>query len=477
MTGEGWATGFDAVLAHCDEQRARQEKAVRAAQERASNHRDPGRPISTTLLPHVIPEHVNAAIAKPTWGEGEGQDQTRLFKRLVRDVAHPLLLRGYIAEEFIAFMPDYVPPPIQVWRGGERVEAARENVLWEEITTRGRRARYPGQYEPMIAKAFKYAEENIGRGVIPDSDQPAYITALIDLWRGAAGAGRVRLTRCEAGILDYVMHQMRARGFLNVTCPSREVARAVGADNHLAVWRALKHLADDGVLICRSKGVALAGRAAIYCLSPQIQEKRCLHPQTPATTGSKRQRPERTRGSEKHASHGTSPSLKPVKPLVKPYFDERQQVKHTYSLRGKRGISDPHASPGSIGMFHPLSGAGVRLVSDQDLDPPAELVADGPAAVEDYYARLWGAWAVLWPGRWPKAPHLPHGQLVVMESAQAAQMWVRTVVLTLGRGKSSPASSDAQAGLQLWLASQLERHRWRAAYQATNPPPHPKGRP
>ena len=104
--------------------------------------------------------------------------------------------------------------PLRPLRGGSAAKGCpvqRRNVLWEEITSRGCRQRYPGQYEPMVLKAFKFAEEHIGRGVIPDEDQPAYIEALIDHWTAAISGQRIALTDLEVEVVAYVMWSMRSR--------------------------------------------------------------------------------------------------------------------------------------------------------------------------------------------------------------------------------------------------------------------------
>jgi hypothetical protein len=429
-------TGFDALRRHLDEQRMRRERVTKKP---ASRHRDPGRPISTTLLSHRIPEHVDAAIASSTDWEGGGQDQRLLFGRLKRDVAHPLLLRGFSADEFLDFMPGYTPPPTR--------EGPRSNVLWQELTTRGRRTRHPNL---IVTKAFKFAEETVGNGFISDQDQPEYVAALTDLWTGALAIGRVALLPLEVGVLRYVMGQMRARGYLNVACPCREVGKEVGV-KHLRAWRALQGLAEDGVLICRSKGDAGKREAAIYCLSPEIPENhRATKP--------------------KESSYGTSPSVKPGNLQVKRHFEKDGQAKHTNSLRALPP-STPATSSGSIGMFHRPLTEGVYAAATKDLQLPEVVIAGGPNAVEDHYTRLWGAWAVLWPDRWPKSSCLPHEQLLVFDSQRAAQKWVRSVLFAPEtRKRPLLATIEAHAGLQLWLECQLERHKWRAQYQGGGGP-------
>lgn len=436
-TGPGLETGFGPLRRHIEQRRAGGQSTTKKSVE--CQH-DPGRPISTTLLSHRIPKYVDDAIASPTDWEGAGQDQRLLFRRLQRDVAYPLVLRGFSAEEFLNFMPAYTPPPSK--------EGQRRNVLWEELTHRGRRIRHPQQYEPMVVKAFKYAHEALGQGFIPDEDQPEYIAALTDMWRGLLAAGQIALSPLEAGVLDYVMHQMHARSFLNVTCPLRDVAATLGV-NYLRVRRALQRLSDDGVLVCRSRGNAQRRKAGIYCLAPRLPAERTVAIQ------------------EKSSSYGTALTLLHQKPQVNTDFGGEGHMKHTNSLRvscspTSPSCSKPAASSGSMGMFQRFSGEGVHSVNTDGLDFPKELLIEGPAAIESYYARLWGAWAVLWPGRWPKAPHLPQTELVVMESEDAARNWVGAALIHLGRGKRlSNVLLDAHAGLQLWLGSQIELHEWR----------------
>jgi len=229
-----------------------------------------GRAISTTLLPHLIPPHVDAALSRPTFEEGCEQDRRRLWNRLRYEVAASLVLRGYTAEEFCWVMPGHTPAPEYVRFSCKEPRAfPRHNVMWEEITHRGVRELPASRYEPMVLKAFKYAEERIGEGMIPDVDQPAYGEALIRRWTWGVERGWVVLSAVEAGVLAYVCDQMRSRGFVDVTCPAREVAKPLGVDRMVA-WRALKKLARDGVLICRSSGDAKGRMAAVYCLSFQL---------------------------------------------------------------------------------------------------------------------------------------------------------------------------------------------------------------
>jgi hypothetical protein len=439
--GHGLQMGFDALRRHRDEQRARQESATKRS---AKRHRDPGRPISRTLLSHHIPEHVNEAIASPTEWEGGGQDQRLLFKRLQCDVVYPLVLRGFSAQEFLDFMPTYTPPATR--------EGSRRNVLWEELTTRGRRERHPHQYEPIVVKAFKYAEEAIESGFVPDQDQPEYIAALSDWWHGVLTAGRISLLPAEIGVIKYVLAQMRIRGFLNVTCPCREVGKAIGV-RHVAAWRTLQDLAEDGILICRSRGVAGRREAAIYCLTPHLPEERM------ATK------------PEKSSSYGTGITLKQENQQVNSALGGQTRVKHTNSLRvsSSPNVGLPSSS-GSIGMFR-KPGEEFYTVSIDDLIPPKQVQEKGPDAVEDYYAQLWGAWAVLWPGRWPKAHHLPRRQVVVFPSRSIARWWVSGALRVLGDGQRR-ASTEAYSGLTLWLEIQLKRHEWHAAWQRLRSPDH-----
>jgi hypothetical protein len=327
-----FTVGLDALAAACEEQQARQEQAARAAQERADRYNDPGRVISTTLLAHRIPEHVNAALARPTWAEGEGQDRRRLFKRLRYEVAPSLVLRGWSAEEFCDVMPGYTLPRR---RGFQYCMVAPveyyhpHNALWDEITTRGRRELPPSRYEPMVLRAFKHAEERIGEGMIPDVDQPAYGEALAGRWTTAMEAGRVRLSPMEVKVVGWVCSQMRSRGYLNIACPAREVAKELGVADPKVAWRVLKKLADDRVLICRSKGHAIKRLAAIYCLSPQLPGGPGGPRQTPTEADSKHYRAERTERVERNHSHGTDASLGPVFPQVKVPFGESHRMPHT----------------------------------------------------------------------------------------------------------------------------------------------------
>src|SRR6516225_3889324 len=217
-----------------------------------------GRAISTTLLPHLIPPHVDAALSRPTFEEGCEQDRRRLWNRLRYEVAASLVLRGYTAEEFCWVMPGHTPAPEYVRFSCKEPRAfPRHNVMWEEITHRGVRELPASRYEPMVLKAFKHAEERIGEGMIPDVDQPAYGEALAGRWTTAMEAGRVRLSPMEVKVVGWVCSQMRSRGYLNIACPAREVAKELGVADPKVAWRVLKKLADDRVLICRSKGHAI----------------------------------------------------------------------------------------------------------------------------------------------------------------------------------------------------------------------------
>jgi hypothetical protein len=229
--------------------------------------------VDFTLLPHRIPRHVSDALATPTWAEGEEQDRRRLFKRLRYEIAPSLILRRWCAEEFCDVMPGYTLPRRPSFRycmAAPQDYYHPHNALWEEITTRGRREELPpSRYEPMVLKAFKFAEERLSEGLIPDIDQREYGDALIRRWVRGAERGLVAFTREEAGVLSYIADQMTARGYVDVTCPAREVARAVGVDR-MAAWRALKRLTRAGVLTCRSSGDAKRRLAAVYCFCPLL---------------------------------------------------------------------------------------------------------------------------------------------------------------------------------------------------------------
>jgi hypothetical protein len=282
-------TGLDALAAHYEAQRARRERARQALTARAAAYQDPGLVISTTLIRRRrIPEHVNEILARPTWQhEDEAQDQRKLLKPLVR-IAYSLLLRGYDAEQFLDMMPGYTPPPAY-WRycNDQIMRSPRQNILWEELTTRGRRYRDPTQ---LVLQAFKFAQENLDRGVLPDKDKPTYIEALITHWDTEITAGRVRLTKTEAKVLGYLTDQMRRRGFLKIACPCRQVAKEVGITDRTTAWAALKLLADDGVLILHSKGVGTpGGKANVYSLSPEVPAGRVAPGGPPRATRSRNQ--------------------------------------------------------------------------------------------------------------------------------------------------------------------------------------------
>lgn len=326
-----FSVGMDAVLQEVEEHSAKREAAIRAAKEKADHRRDPGLVIDATLLRHRIPEHVNVILARPSWTEGEQQDQRVVFRR-VKQVAHSLLLRGYDAEEFLKMMPDYTPPSVPFRYPqhctDERLvyprKGARENILWQELTTRGRRRQDPA---PKVIKAFKYAQEHIDTGIMPDADKPEYIETLLKTrWEGPLEKGEVTgFLPLDRKVLNFVFDQMRTRNFLKVACPCREVAGAIGVADHKRVWRVLRNLTEDEVLICHGRGEWYGSnrpknaKAAVYSLAPQVPAGYRRPEQIPPTARSKNQRSQRTKKLEERDSiYGTAPRVNHENTQVKP---------------------------------------------------------------------------------------------------------------------------------------------------------------
>ena len=105
---------------------------------------------------------------------------------------------------------------------------------------------------------------------------------------------------------------------------------------------------------------------------------------------------------------------------------------------------------------------GVRLVPEGHLQLAPDVLAKGPDEVEQHCADEWGVWAVLWPGRWPGAPHIPQQVVLAFDSRRAAQQWVWEMLDQLGpeigpRKRHKKPSSAAHVGLQVWLRRQLDR--------------------
>jgi hypothetical protein len=510
-TTPGWQVGFGPLLRAVEDAKERQRKVMEKARNRAAEYEDPGRPVDVHLLDHEIPPHVADAIATPTqWGPDGEQDQRLLHRRIKTRVARSLVLRGFGAEEFLAMLPTYTPPPGPDGRG-------RRNILWEELTTRGRRQRGPEQYEPIVTLAFKYATEDITHGRIEDEDQPDYITAVVGRWRDWIATRRVRLTDNETLAVNYVLHQMSARGFVNVACPSRQLADVMGVWDPKTAWRVLKTLTAAGVLICRKRGVGgwESGEAAVYCLSPAIPPKR---EQTPKGVRSKHQGPERPEPLDKGTFHGTATTLNRVNPQVKGHFPEVAKVPHTKTPNNYLTTGVPPAFPGSIGMWHPAALApdpaargieGVLVVRTGTLagfrqllttHPPGAIEAikaietieavrassateairattarwaektvkaveaartDETArairAVEDYYAGLSSAWGVLWTGlRCPLAPRVLSiaDRLVVFEAERVALRWMNDI-LPVPRAGEEPWP-DWRGDMAVWWLSRAE---------------------
>jgi len=276
--------GFEPLITHRAEVEAKRQKAIEKASRKAARHVDPGRPVSIHLLGHRIPELVHIELATPTWATGEPHDRRQLFDR-VHKIAQSLVLRRWTAEEFCDVMPTYELPPWKtLYCRDEWIIRPRDNEMWDEITHRGSRELAPHQYERMVAKAFKYAEEDITRGTLPDADHKVYIDAVIELWTTAIARDTVQLSAVEAGVLDYVMTSMRVRQYTDVTCPARQVGAAIGI-NHMTAWRAMGKLDRAGVLVCRSPGNAAKDEAAVYVLSPRVPDKRRRSKTLPGTDG------------------------------------------------------------------------------------------------------------------------------------------------------------------------------------------------
>jgi hypothetical protein len=248
------------------------------------------RGVNTTLLPRwEIPEHVNAILAGHSWEEGEAQDQQVLFHRVV-EVACSLILRGYDAAEAEEFLSTHTPV--------DRQGRAREAILWEELTTRGRHFKSATR---ILTRAWDYAQERIDGGYIPNGDQPRYASALAEMWKRAVKRERVQLTKTEADAFDWFVGQMIERGYLDITCPARALAQVIGTTPRGA-WKVLKRLQDKRVLICRDRGVGVRaqGLAAIYCLSPEVE-------QAPVRA---RSRPTRSSGSRRESTGGRPGAVK-----------------------------------------------------------------------------------------------------------------------------------------------------------------------
>jgi hypothetical protein len=285
----GFTVGPEALIAACLQAEARQEKAAREALERASRYLQP-RPIGLDVLAHTIPPHVDALLARSAWDhavpEGTDRNQKPLYLR-TRQVALSLVVRGFDAEEFLAEMPGYTPStPFKFCRGKWGTRPG-QNVLWWDLCTRRGKLRDPGH---LVTEAFLWAGKQVGTGFLLDIDQPDYIEALTERWRWRVQEGAVKLTKGERAVLDWVMAQMLARGWLDVTCASREVAKATGLTQRGAL-KILKQLDARGILICRNPGVGdkRIRKAAIYCLSPQLEQTSApTHSKSPSSWGALR---------------------------------------------------------------------------------------------------------------------------------------------------------------------------------------------
>jgi hypothetical protein len=470
---QSFTIGLAALAAQCAELDARREQAAqerRAARERASRYQDPGLSIDTTLLPYEIPAHVDALLATPTRRAGEAQDQQTTFGALKRVVHSLLMWGGHDVQWFLEWMPGYAPG------GGE-------NVLWHELTTRRGRRQNP---VAKVEKAFKYAREHIDAGLIPEADQLSYIHALNTRWAQALQTGRICLAPAEAGVLRYVMTRMAEQDTLKVTCPARTVGHAAGV-SAMGAWGALKRLAADEILICHELGQAYGNDkpekalAAVYSLSPQVPGGRCA-PRTSRKVRSKHPEAKRKRSDECPGSCGIAPSVNAENPQVNPqkrgcaehievYTTTPQLPSVTALIRGP-GLS------GSCCVNHFTAHPeipGVYLVSEHDLSHtpvPADWTPAKVDELEDFFARQWGASAVLIPAaRWPRLSCFP--PVLAFESFTAAQHWVREHYVSRPGPETGPATrfpflteqkpkyaaSEAHAQLQIWLGRHREGDR------------------
>jgi hypothetical protein len=275
-------------------------------------------------------------------------------------VAVSLVALGWTAEEFLAEMPDHTPCVRFKYRRDEWGVRPGQNVLWWELCHRRGRRRDPA---PMVIKAFKKAQDKVGRGYLLDIDQPAYVEALTQRWRVVRAA--VRLSPKEAAVLDWVTDQMLAKGWLDVACPARAVGSATGM-TQMEAWRTLKWLDSSGVLICRNRGVGdkQIGKAAIYCMSPQLEQTFApAHSKPPSSWGGLRP-PEpdcrcTTKRPEKAPRIGDPLTVGPTKPLLNPPFPTPAGERHvTYQ---KTSLSLPSCTSRGllIGNIPPPSGKGL----------------------------------------------------------------------------------------------------------------------
>ncbi len=469
-TALGLQVGFAPLLRAVEDakkRQARHEEAIRKAAAKASEHCDPGRSVDVHLLGHEIPDHVADVIASETCLEpGEEQDRTKIWARIRFEIAPSLILRGYTCEEFCELLPAYTPPP--------GPEGPRSNVLFAELTKRGRREHGRAGWDQTLIAAWKEAEEGIGQGQIPDVDQKTeYCAALADRWRGWIASGKVRLFGTEAKVMDYVITQTITRGFVNVTCPSREVARAMGIKDNKTALAVLQRLADDGLLIKRSPGNGPARLAAIYCLPIAIPPGR-EQPEAPADNN--KQRPEWPKAN---SSWGSAASLSEPNMQVKPESPASEGTPHTLIPRGRErgrtalGHEEQEGMRGSEGMRGNPSATdlvacgieGVHSVAIEVLSDfwqvltihPVEVVG-AVDAIEAHYAQQLSAWAVLWPrGRWPRIPILPGpgDALVMFEDPHAAVNWICRA------GEGSRVPRRVEGGLWRWWEGQLRlRRHW-----------------
>jgi hypothetical protein len=361
-----FTVGPGALIAACEEQQARQEKAAQAAQERASRYWP--RPIDMGLLPHRIPTYVDALLARSAWDQGvpeeRDRDQRPLHFRTYL-VAVRLVVRGWTAEDFLEEMPGYTPG-----------HYPHQNILWWELCHRRGRRRDP---TPMVIEVFNEAEKKVSGGYLPDVDQAAYLKALTVRWRRWVDGGTVRLTKGERAVLGWVMDQMLAKGWLDVACPSRAVAKATGLTQRGAC-KILRRLDDRGILVCRRRGVAdkRIRRASIYCLSPQLEQTFAPAHSKPEVPGGPWRAPERdcpgtTKRPERSTSHWGTLTVRPEKPQVKATFREiRGEPEFSY----QRTTSSPDSCT-SRGM---LIGE-LTPPPDRGLFPPGGRARDGSRPV------------------------------------------------------------------------------------------------
>jgi hypothetical protein len=169
---------------------------------------------------------------------------------------------------------------------------------------------------------------------------------------------------------------MLARGWLDVACPARAVAEATGL-TPMGAWRTLKRLDSRGILICRNPGVGdkQIGKAAIYCLSPQLEQTFTpAHSKPPSSWGGLRP-PGRdgtgtTKRPEKAPRIGDPLTVRPTKPLVNPPFPTSAGERNvTYQ---KTSLSLPSCT--SRGL---LIG-NIPPPPDQGLSPPGGRAGDSP---------------------------------------------------------------------------------------------------